>query len=56
MKQYQEKWVKKLRKAWNSPNKNYILWKTINQILKDDTGHTDPLAIELAKWVNELQN
>ena len=56
MKEYQKKWVKKLRKAWKSPDKNFILWDTINKILKDDTGHTDELAIELAKWVQELQN
>jgi hypothetical protein len=56
MNKQQQKWAQRLRKAWTSPNRNFVLWKTVNSILKDDTGDTDELTIELAKWVRELQN
>jgi hypothetical protein len=53
MKKYQRKWLKKLRKAWESPDKNYILWRVTEDIRADDTGQTDPLTQELAKWLQE---
>lgn len=56
MKQYQQKWIKRLRKALTAPNRNYLVWKTVTQILKDDTGQTDELNVLLAKHLDEYMS
>ena len=54
MKEYQKQWLKTLQEAWGSPNKKSMVWNTTQSILGDDTGHTDELTQELAKWIEEL--
>jgi len=56
MKQYQKKWLTRLKEAWTAPNKNFIIWEVTNEIMNDDTGHTDALTQELAKWLDESRN
>lgn len=53
---YHKKWLRKLRKAWKDPDRNFMLWTVVKEIIRDDSGDTDELTQELAKWVNELSN
>jgi len=56
MKKYQKAWIAQLKDAWNNPDKNCILWKVTTEIIEDDTGDTDELTQELAKWLAEASN
>jgi len=56
MKEYQKIWLQTLRDAWDSPDKNFMLWQVTNEIISDDSGKTDALTQELAKWLDEALN